>query len=57
MAENTCAHDGCTCEAREDGFCSDYCAAHPDHEGHEGHDAHECQCGHTVCEGEAATPA
>jgi hypothetical protein len=56
MADDTCGHDGCTCEAREDGFCSDYCAAHPDHEGHEGHDAHECQCGHTVCEADP-TPA
>ncbi len=49
---DTCGHPGCKCEAREDGFCSDYCA---EHAGQEGHEAHECGCGHTVCEHEAAT--
>jgi hypothetical protein len=46
-----CGHEGCKCEAREDGFCSDYCAGHADHEGHE---AHECGCGHNVCDAQAA---
>jgi hypothetical protein len=61
MAE-TCAHEGCTCEAREDGYCSDYCAqpavadessteAAPDHEGH------GCHCGHAACDASATAPA
>ena len=42
-----CGHEGCKCEARGDGFCSDYCA---NHAGQEGHEAHECGCGHDdVC--------
>jgi hypothetical protein len=57
MAE--CGHEGCTCEAREDGYCSDYCAqpavagsaeAADDHEGH------ACHCGHAVCEASATAP-
>jgi hypothetical protein len=47
MADNTCVHEGCTCEAREDGYCSDYCAGHGSHEGHV---AHECRCGHAGCD-------
>lgn len=46
MAE-TCGHTGCKCEAREDGYCSDYCSEHGDHDGEA---AHDCGCGHTVCE-------
>jgi hypothetical protein len=46
MAGETCGHEGCKCEAREDGFCSDYCAKHGTKEGHV---AHECNCGHDVC--------
>jgi hypothetical protein len=46
MADKTCAHEGCQCEAREDGYCSDYCARHGSHEGHE---AHDCGCGHASC--------
>ncbi|MGI9097483.1 MAG: hypothetical protein ACR2H2_03150 [Solirubrobacteraceae bacterium] len=50
MAENTCRHEGCTCEARDDGYCSDYCASHG---GHESHVAHECHCGHAGCDPDA----
>jgi hypothetical protein len=45
----TCGHEGCKCEAREDGYCSDYCAEHASKPGHV---AHECNCGHNVCEHE-----
>jgi hypothetical protein len=52
MTEKTCAADGCTCTtAREDGYCSDYCA---NHELREGDEANACQCGHAGC---AATTA
>jgi hypothetical protein len=51
MADETCSHEGCTCKAREDGFCSDYCARHGSKEGHV---AHECGCGHATCEAAAA---
>lgn len=51
MADTTCGHEGCTCEAREDGFCSDHCAQHAG-EAH-GDDAHQCGCGHVRCELEA----
>jgi hypothetical protein len=51
MTEKTCAGDGCNCTtAREDGYCSDYCANHVPHEGH---DAHACHCGHAGCDPEA----
>jgi hypothetical protein len=60
MAATPCGHEGCTCEAREDGYCSDYCATQAadaagaataaEHEGH------ECHCGHVACE-ESAAPA
>jgi hypothetical protein len=51
MTEKTCAGDGCTCTtAREDGYCSDYCATH---ESHAGHEAHPCQCGHAGCGADA----
>lgn len=52
MTDQTCGHEGCNCAAREDGFCSDYCA---EHAGHEGHAAHDCQCGHQGCEAAHAT--
>ncbi len=42
----TCGHEGCNCEPREDGFCSDYCQKHGTHEGHQ---AHDCNCGHDGC--------
>jgi hypothetical protein len=54
MAEGTCGHEGCTCAAREDGYCSDYCARHANKEGHV---AHECGCGHPVCEPAEAAEA
>lgn len=41
-----CGHEGCKCEAREDGYCSDYCQEHGSHEGHV---AHACNCGHNNC--------
>ena len=42
----TCGHEGCHCEPREDGFCSDYCQKHGTREGHH---AHDCDCGHAGC--------
>ena len=57
MAE-TCGHEGCTCEARADGYCSDYCAQHAQGEHSEvsGHEEnHECHCGHATCDAVAAT--
>jgi hypothetical protein len=47
MTDETCGHAGCTCKARDDGFCSDYCASHPEPEGDA---AHECGCGHGACD-------
>jgi hypothetical protein len=41
-----CRHRGCRCDAREDGFCSDACAAHV---AEHGSAAHECVCGHDEC--------
>ncbi|MDX6691040.1 MAG: hypothetical protein QOG15_2497 [Solirubrobacteraceae bacterium] len=46
MAQETCRHRGCTCAARSDGFCSDYCAGHDAGAGGEGD---LCACGHDVC--------
>jgi hypothetical protein len=41
-----CRHQGCTCTARRDGFCSDYCAGPDSGTG----DAYgPCACGHDVC--------
>lgn len=48
MTDTICGHEGCTCQAREDGFCSDYCAEHVG-ERH-GDEAHQCGCGHAHCE-------
>ena len=50
MAE-TCAHAGCNCPARADGYCSDSCAAH---KGHTGSEPHACGCGHPDCHAEPA---
>ena len=51
MTEKTCAHEGCTCTtAREDGYCSDYCATQ---ESPAGDAAHACQCGHAGCDSDA----
>jgi hypothetical protein len=48
MTEKTCAADGCTCTtAREDGYCSDYCATH------QAPGANACQCGHAGCDPDA----
>lgn len=41
-----CGHRGCRCDAREDGFCSDACAARASEPGSE---AHDCPCGHDEC--------
>ncbi|MDQ3850741.1 MAG: hypothetical protein M3296_09045 [Actinomycetota bacterium] len=51
MAEQMCGHEGCGCKARDDGYCSDYCARHGSKEGHQ---AHACDCGHAECHAEAA---
>ena len=45
MAEAICGGAGCTCAAREDGFCSDHCKEHAGH----GDEGHSCQCGHAGC--------
>jgi hypothetical protein len=60
MAETRCAHEGCTCEAREDGYCSDYCAQPAEGESTEAahdHEGHACHCGHASCDATPATPA
>ncbi len=41
-----CAHRGCRCDARDDGFCSDHCAGHAT----ERVSAQApCGCGHDDC--------
>jgi hypothetical protein len=47
MTEETCGHPGCTCKAGENGFCSEYCATHPEPEGD---GTQQCGCGHGSCE-------
>lgn len=47
MVEQMCGHEGCTCGARDDGYCSEYCARHG---AHEGHVPHQCACGHPECQ-------
>jgi hypothetical protein len=42
-----CRHQGCTCTARADGYCSAYCAG--DETGGDG-EGHGCACGHDACE-------
>ena len=43
MAQETCRHRGCTCAAKRDGFCSEYCA------GHDAGGDDLCACGHDAC--------
>ncbi len=46
MASELCRGRGCTCAARRDGFCSDYCAGVvPRGDGEYG----LCACGHDEC--------
>ena len=45
MAQEMCRHQGCTCSAKSDGYCSEYCAGH----GAGGEDE-PCACGHDTCE-------
>ena len=45
MAQEMCRGQGCTCAARSEGFCSDYCAG----EVASGDEAHLCACGHNEC--------
>ncbi len=52
MNERTCDHPGCTCAARADGFCSDYCAEH--HDDVAAGSAPECHCGHGECVADTA---
>lgn len=47
MAEQVCGHEGCTCGAREDGYCSDYCAGR---DGTPESHANDCGCGHSECQ-------
>ena len=47
MAQETCRHQGCTCAARRDGYCSDICAAGEDAGVSDGQ--HLCACGHDAC--------
>jgi hypothetical protein len=53
MTEEICKHEGCTCTAGENGYCSEYCA---NHAGQDSDDSapHECGCGHAVCDTVAA---
>lgn len=45
MSQEMCRQRGCTCAARRDGFCSDYCAGRGAGTGEE----HLCACGHDEC--------
>ena len=45
MAQEMCRHQGCTCSARSDGYCSEYCA-NPEPGGED----EPCACGHDACE-------
>jgi hypothetical protein len=47
MASQLCRHHGCTCAAKRDGFCSEYCARHI-----AGADEKDlpCACGHDECD-------
>jgi len=47
MAQELCRHQGCTCTARPDGFCSEYCAGSDAGVGDEGG---PCACGHDTCD-------
>jgi hypothetical protein len=51
MTDATCGGAGCTCNAGENGFCSEYCK---DHAESAGHVAETCQCGHDDCDASAA---
>ena len=46
MAQQLCRHQGCTCAARSDGYCSAYCAGAGDSAKDEGH---VCSCSHDEC--------
>ena len=49
MAQQMCRHQGCTCAAKSDGYCSEYCGG----AGADGGQAEgPCSCGHDQC----ATP-
>jgi hypothetical protein len=47
MAQQMCRHQGCTCSAKGDGYCSEYCAGHVAGDDDEGH---PCACGHDDCQ-------
>lgn len=59
MAQTTCGHEGCTCEAAEGEYCSDYCARQGNDAARTAADSslggHECHCGHAHCDAVAAT--
>lgn len=46
MAQEMCRHQGCTCAARGDGYCSDYCSG----QGTGADEAHPCACDHAECD-------
>jgi len=49
MNANICNHEGCTCKAGENGYCSDYCASHGDDDRADAA-PHACGCGHAECD-------
>jgi hypothetical protein len=57
MTDGTCKHEGCTCEAGENGYCSEYCASHAEHDAADETAPHECGCGHMHCEHAAPAAA
>lgn len=47
MTQELCRHQGCTCAAKSDGYCSAYCA---DRGGSGDDEAHVCACSHDECQ-------
>ena len=48
MPHELCRHQGCTCAAKSDGYCSAYCAAATADAGAAG--SGPCACGHDQCQ-------
>jgi hypothetical protein len=47
MGQQLCRHQGCTCAAKSDGFCSQYCA---NHDAGAAEENLPCACGHDECD-------
>ncbi|MEA2219994.1 MAG: hypothetical protein QOJ35_2620 [Solirubrobacteraceae bacterium] len=44
MVQQICRHRGCTCAAKSDGYCSEYCAGDD-----AGDEDQPCACDHDAC--------